>query len=443
MPDSRRISLPHLLLLLPWIAVVAKGLKSVTDNSYIWHIQAGHVQRDLGVVLTVDPFSFTMTGESWLTQSWLAELLYSVSHDWFGIGFTGVMVIVAGSLALVTAGLIAHGRSSSIPATAVVMGLTALMLLSFIVPRPVLFSYPLFAMVVLVWDRPALRWSLPFLMWTWASVHGSFAIGLAYIGLMVIVGKEWRAWPFVLVSGAVTLVTAHGIGVVQILAEFVTARPYLDFITEWRTPDFLDLALVPFAIGLILIIYGSMKGRLVPAELWVIVPFMFLAFSATRAVGTAWIALIPLLAASLRKMEWSWGRGFPVPVAGVAAAVIVLIPLVFAEPVALDPEFFPLEATGAMADVRTFHDDVAGGYLIYADEMSDGVFIDDRAELYRERIEEFVKVRAMREPWAAVFERDRIEQALLRSGEALVTSLQDAGWVRVFEDDHFVVLRPS
>jgi hypothetical protein len=314
---------------------------------------------------------------------------------------------------------------------------------SFHVPRPVLFSYPLFVLVVLAWDRPSLRWTIPFLMWTWASAHGSFAIGLAYIGLRMVWEKEWKVWPTALAGGVATLLTAHGLGVITILTDFATARPYLALITEWRTPDFLSVELAPFLVGLILIIYGSMKGRVAPPALWVIVPFLALAMSATRSVATAWIGLLPALALSLKGVEWRFGRGFPPHIAAVAALAIVALPFPFIEAVELDEDRFPVVAVRSLDDVRTFHDDVAGGYLIYAGVFSEGVFIDDRAELFGQRIPEFIEVRSGRRAWEEVFERYGIEQVLLRVGEPVVRSLRESGWEPAFEDERFIILRPS
>ncbi len=441
-PSPKRISLPQLALLVPWIAVVIASFGPVRDNSYLWHIAAGETQAEAGQVLTSDPFSFTMGGEPWLTQSWLAELIYGLAHNIFGLGFTGMMVMALSALTFAAIGLLAYRWSSSVPATAVVLFLSTVLLIPSLHPRPVLFSYPLMALVILAWDTKTLRWTLPFLLWLWASVHGSFAIGLIYLALRMISSKEWKAVPQVVAAGLATLMTAHGLGVIVILADFAVARPHLSLISEWRTPDFLTPALAPFLIGIIMLIYGSMKGRLPTASLWVIAPFVALGMSATRAVPPAWIALIPLVAMSMAGLSWQKGRGFPRPVAVGVIVLLILFPFLLTSPVVVDEERFPVEAIGHLDDVRTFHDDSAGGYLIYSGHFGEGVFIDDRVELYLERIDEFVAIRSGREPWEPVFERDRIEQALLKSGDPMIGRLNAAGWQEIHGDDFYVVMRP-
>ena len=441
-PSPKRISLPHLAMLVPWVAVVIGSVGPVRDNSYLWHIAAGEIQAETGRVLTSDPFSFTMSGEPWLTQSWLVELLYGFAQDISGPGFTGVMIMVVAALTFTGVGLLAYRWSSSLTATAVVLFLSTVLLVPAIHPRPAVFSYPLMVLVILAWDSKTLRWTLPFLMWLWASVHGSFAIGLVYMALRIISSREWKAMPQVIVAGLATLMTAHGLGVLTILADFAVARPHLALISEWRTPDFLTPALAPYLVGMVLVIYGSMKGRLTTATLWVIVPFLALGMSATRAVPSAWIALIPMVAMALGGLSWKWGRGFPLPMAIVVTAVVVLFPFLFASPVVIDEERFPVEAALHLDDVRTFHDDSAGGYLIYTDHFSEGVFIDDRVELYLDRIDDYVAIRSGRQPWEPVFEQDRIEQALLKTGEPMVGWLTAAGWQEIHRDHFYVVLRP-
>jgi hypothetical protein len=42
-----------------------------------------------------------------------------------------------------------------------------------------------------------------------------------------------------------------------------------------------------------------------------------------------------------------------------------------------------------------------------------------------------------------VFERDHIEQVLLRTDEGLVGQLTSVGWTTTYQDDHYVVLTPQ
>lgn len=442
-PSTRRVSLFHLALLVPWVALVIDAYDRIGDNSYLWHIRAGEIQIAAAEVLTTDPFSFTRFGEPWITQSWLVELFYGWAESLGGVGFTAPMMLTASLVAIIGIGVITHQASKSVPATAVVVLLTTVLFLRFLVPRPVLFSYPLFVLVVLAFQRRAPRWTLPFLFWIWASVHASFVIGLAYIGLSIVSNRDWKAIRVAVVAGLATLLTTHGLSVVTMLFDFVGSRQYLELVSEWRTPDFLEIAMLPVLIGIVLIIYGAMKGRLQPASLWVIAPFLALAFSAERAVATAWIAMVPFVGVSVSGLSVRNFRGFPIRVAAVFVGAIALLPWAFINPVEIDPEMFPIEAAAILQDVPTFHDDFAGGYLIWSRTLEPGVFIDDRVELYGERVEEFAGVRSGRLPFEPVFQRDGIAQALLRTYEPLVDDLSASGWVSVYEDEQYTVMLPG
>ncbi|MEX0865659.1 MAG: hypothetical protein WD269_12445 [Acidimicrobiia bacterium] len=423
--------------------MVVAAFDTIKDNSFLWHVTAGHLQSSAAEVLTIDPFSFTVRGEPWLTQSWLAELLYSVGESTFGIGFVGPMMVLVGLVAMFGIGLVAYRKSSSLLATVSVLLLGTLLLLPVLVPRPALFSYALFVLVILAWENPSTRWAIPFLMWLWASIHGTFAIGLVYLGVVAVSHRHWKAIPHLVAAGIATLLTAHGLGVASMLLDFAGAGPYLALVSEWATPDFLTWGLAPFLVSLVILVWGGIRQSLEPRHLWVIAACLALAMSATRAVAIAWIALTPVLALSLKGVSWRWGRGFPRAMAAALAIVILFVPFLLVSPVEIDAEIFPVAARTALSDVRTFHDDSAGGYLIFDERFTEGVFIDDRAELYLDRIEEFVEVRSGRRPWEPVFQRDGVEQALLKRGEPLIDRLTDAGWKTTYTDEYWMVLAPS
>lgn len=442
-PEWRRLSIAHLVLLVPWIALVIDAWDPLVDNSFLWHIRAGTLQNEFGAVLTADPFSFTMGGESWRTQSWLVELLYGWAESLTGLGFVPYMVLLVSGLTFVAIGLVAYGRSKSVPATGFVLILSVLALISFLVPRPVIFSYLLMALVVLAWERPKTLWSLPFLFWIWAAVHASFVIGLLYIGLSMVMNKEWRRIPTGIVAGLATLATAHGLGVVSFLLDFLESSEALRYLTEWRRPELLEPVFLPFLGGLVFVVIGAFRDRIYPHHLWLVVPLALLGMNSVRAIPPAWLALVPLVALSLSGLEIGSRSGLRRRLAAVFVVVVLVLPFLLAEDGTLSEERFPVEALARLDQAPTLHSDVVGGFLIWAEGPDRKVYIDDRAELYGDRMGEFVAVRSGRADWEPVFRRDGIEQALLAVEEHLVPELLDAGWVTVHEDEHFIILRSA
>jgi hypothetical protein len=440
-PASRRVSLAHLILGIPWVAVVIDAWAPIRDNSFLWHIRAGTAQQPAGSVLTTDPFSFTATGEPWRTQSWLAELLYAWGEGLSGLGFVPPMMLVASTIALVGIGLVAHKKSGSVVVTSLILFLSTVLLISFLVPRPVIFSFALFPLVILAWENPKARFALPFLFWVWASVHGSFIIGLGWVFLALVAEREWRRFPFLLVSGTATLLTAHGLGVLDVLIDFSRAGENLALLTEWRRPEPISAVFTPFLIGAGLLVVGGARRKIEPRHLLLIAPFLLLGFSSTRAVPPAWLGLLPMVALALQGMWLEIPRRFSMAAAGVFAIALLGLPFLVKGDGGLDDDRFPVEAAQHLDPVNTFHDDRAGGYLIYAKWPEMRVFLDDRAELYADLMAEFVAVRSGEADWRPLFEREGIDQVLLPADERLVETLLAAGWRRVYGDESFVVLR--
>jgi hypothetical protein len=428
-------------LLLPWIMAIVASRLPMRDNSFLWHITAGRLQNEQGSVLTTDPFSFTFGGEPWRTQAWLADIGYDVLHGWFGLGFVTPLVALT---ALLTYGLIlaaAYRASQSVEATALVGVLTAWLSAIFLNPRPVLFSYVLLALVVVASGRTRLRWALPLLIWVWATLHGSFVLGLGYIVLDGLRRKDRRVVVDAAAGTLAATFTAHGLGVWQVLWEFARSRESLSLITEWRTPNLTGVELLPFLIGVVLLLVGGIQGRLRLSDLWIVVPFLAFGLSATRSVLPAWIALAPLVATSLsgvRRATPARSRR-PVPLIVVAAALL-MFPLVLPVEGGLDDRF-PEEAAGELTSERVFHDDAVGGYLIYRFGGDQPVFVDDRAELYDgDMFRDVIATRSGTPVWREVFDRWEIDQALLREGDGLVDALAEAGWSERYRDERFVVL---
>ncbi len=442
-PSQRRFSLAHLVLLVPLVALVIDAWAPIRDNSFLWHIRAGELQANAGEVLVADPFSFTMLGERWLTQSWLAELLYGWGESNWGLGFVPPMMLLLSSITFLGIGIVSYRRSRSEWSTAIIVALTTLLMISFLVPRPVLFSFALFALVVVAWDRPATRWTLPFLFWIWASVHGSFAIGLAYVGLTIIMERDWKALPTAIVAGLSTFLTAHGLGVLEFLFDFSEAGPALALLSEWRRPELTlsRLRSVPDRDR-------TDRHRCLPGKGDTEAPHhpgALLAACPQRHQSRP---------AGLDRTGPPHGHGIGRSRRRSPAAVLDDCRRRYSvwsssssrgsssSDGSIDDERFPVAAAKELADVPTFHDDSAGGYLIWSEGPERLVYIDDRAELYGDRMLEYVEVRDLERDWEPVFERDGIEQVLLKADEELLGELASAGWTTTYEDGVYVVMRP-
>lgn len=442
----RTIEVGHVALAVPLAAAIIAARLPVRDNSYLWHVRSGTIQMDRAAVLTADPFSFTAAGHPWRTQSWLADLLYEWGDRLWALDFV-VPLILLGSILLVSSIALRVFDVVRSPLTAA-LGTAWIMWLTvgYFTPRPVLFSLALFSILLVAADRTELRWVLPLVVWIWASVHGSFIVGLGYLVLDGLRRRDRTRIVDVSIATAATLFTAHGWGAWEVVLKFARSTEALDLIVEWLPPDFTGIALFPFVIGILALLIGAMRGRLTPRDLWIVVPFLLFAFTANRAVPISSLALAPFFVrgviTSPNRSVSKASTGHSIINASIAVAV-VLLPSVVPLTGGLDEELFAVEAIEHLAPGPAFHDDAVGGYLIYAKWPDRLVYVDDRAELYGATSVDFVRARAGHPVWLDVFNEFDIRQALLKIDDPLTQVLTARGWEERFRDETFIVLAES
>jgi hypothetical protein len=231
--------------------------------------------------------------------------------------------------------------------------------------------------------------------------------------------------------------------VVTFLLDFTESSDALQYLTEWRRPELSETVFLPFAGLIVFVVFGAFRGRILPRHVWLIAPFVMAGLSSVRAIPPAFLALIPLLAVSLSGLEIGSQGGLRARLALVFALVVLVLPLLLIEDGQLSEERFPVDAVAGLDATPTFHDDVIGGFLIWAEGPDRKVYIDDRAELYGNRMAEFVAVRRGEADWHSVFQRDGIGQALLPNDAYLVSELGESGWEAVYKDENFTLLRPG
>jgi hypothetical protein len=185
--------------LLPWreAAVVFLVLSlalyrftaTVADPDLWGHIKFGEVVWQAGRVSLPDPFSYLTRGRLWINHEWLSEVMFYLVFA--TMGTAGLIVMKAtlgvGIMAAVYRHLCRHGFSA-VQAAILVVAVVHFFLMSLVTVRTLIFSYPLFLLVLWVihdWcARPSWRiWILPPVFALWANLHPGFLAGL---GVLVI-----------------------------------------------------------------------------------------------------------------------------------------------------------------------------------------------------------------------------------------------------------------
>jgi hypothetical protein len=429
-------------------AVYAKGVfsftRQVTDNSFLWHVRAGDAQIDAGAVLTSDPFSFTAQGTPWRTQSWLVELGYSWLDNRIGLWQVAWIVLVCWVLFVTAVLAIVRSQVTSSVKVALMVVMTAFVTIGFFNPRPVVFSFVLLCLLVLADDRPRLRWTIPGILWLWAAIHGSFVIGGLYLVLQATRFRDRTRIPALVAGGLLSLSTAHGVGVLEMLIGFAKGGDTLKMMREWATPDYLSIPFFSVLVGIVLLLIGSMKGAITLRDLWLIVPMLVVMAEANRSVPAGWLFLLLPMSTAIGRSIPDVGRSLVPRSIPFAVAMVPIVALVVAARApTLSPEMFPVNVASNLEGERVFASDGAGGYLIYAYWPERLVYVDDRAELFTEVLPEMVQVRGAAPAWREAFTRWGFDEAILRTEDPLTGALQAEGWSVAASDEYWVRLRPG
>jgi len=476
MPEPRgRRPAPDLDLLFTAVFAVfglGVGIERLSDNSFFTHLATGRWILDHGIP-RADVYSFTAPGARWVAQSWLAEALYALVERPFGAfgiramgALTGMAITV---LAFRLALRLARERiRAALVTVAALAGLYTLWS-----ERPLLLG--VLFLVILLWivevpdclvGRHPLV-SLPVLFWLWANVHGSFALGFAYLGLHLV--GRWldgaRPWEHrerrlligSVVAFAVIFVNPYGPGLVFFPIELLRRGDVLDDVIEWMSPDFHDVRGQAYLlwITVFVAVVARTPRRVSRRDLVVTIPFLLLGLWALRNVAIAPLVGLPVVARALavdaeaveaRRRDEA-GRA----VRWALLVVLVSVGVMLVGRAASQPDFvdhpYPVAAMSALEDrgligTRLLLDDGDAAYAELAYGGKQPVFMDDRFDMFPTRvIEDFMVLSRGGPGWERVLDRYDVETIVWDHSRPLVELVrQSGGWTVIHRDRTWVAL---
>ena len=274
----------------------------------LWgHIQYGRDALTSGLPATTT-YSYIAEDYPWINHEILAELALAIANDTFG--GTGLLLLKAAFGVGVLAMMIwsAVKQRTGLLATAVVVLLAAMGLSNHWTLRPQLFSYVSFTLLLALlswcfegwegtwqlrwpWRKPGtldesqplvyssfrmrFLWLVPILMMLWANAHGGFLAGycvfVAYLGLRSVEAFCRRGWDaaalvrrfalMAIAAGLATFINPYSFRFhIWLYHDLAVPRPE---ILEWRAPDFMDPADLPFAllIGLAVVAVAASRRQ--------------------------------------------------------------------------------------------------------------------------------------------------------------------------------------
>ncbi|WP_067833849.1 hypothetical protein [Actinomadura kijaniata] len=442
------------------------GLRPLQDNSFLWHLRTGHWILQNGVPRE-DPFSFSAPGERWVAQSWLAEILYAGLDELAGpMGIRLSQALLGALIALSALGLAL--RLTRAPVRAALLATVAVGV-SFTLwsSRPLLLG--LAAAVALLWtvevpdSRPGRRPLLviPLVMWLWANLHGTFALGFVYLGLHLagswldgrppLRGRERALALGGLIGFAACFLNPYGVSLVTFPVELLARGDAVENIVEWGSPDFRSMQGVAFAafLAVFVVVVASARRRPDRRDLLVAVPFLLLGLWAQRNILLAPLIVLPVLARLVAVTEPRVARRGPANL--LLLGVIVLLGAQMVGQGLRAPDFaldqrYPVRAMAAverqgLLGRRLLTTDEWGGYVIHAYWPRQRVFLDDRYDMYPiGLVHDYTRLSKGMPSWSRILDKYALDVVVWPRDTPLVSLLEGAsGWRAVHRDDQAVV----
>jgi hypothetical protein len=471
------------------------------DGDTWWHLRSGEETFTQGSPLVIDVFSYTRYGESYISHSWLTDLLLFLIYK--GFGFTGLSAWI-GILALLALFLMYVQMEGPGFYRIILTLMAAFLLVPFLKTRPQMITLLLLLGESWILDtswrskRKYFLLLIPIFM-LWSNLHGGFVIGIYYFILFIVSqilenlfgrsntdlqnrAKMLQISAVLLICLVIVMIHPMGFNVWKTLTTTLNSSTGSNMIVEWASPDFHDpgqqiylwwlmlilatvslsdrklpfidiLSLVSFTIiGFVwrrhlsfLVVFGTIvisKHLLVTvSELWRRLSGRIISW-----VNNAMLSIRELLTLSPpRIMRWI----FPLLAAAVVTASIFKLYLI-TTPEQIERrerELFPYAARawivenlpeGPMLNSYNW-----GGYFDWS-LREYPVFLDSRADLFGDEIiGQWKDVMNAREGWQEIVDHWGVNLIVIEPDWHVVDILSYHGWDELYRDDQAVIFGRS
>jgi hypothetical protein len=256
-PVTLHQDLQWFLIVLGFCVVSLIVMVSPLDGDTWWHLRIGEESFTRQQPLAIDLFSYTRFGESYISHSWLTDLILFLIFDAFG--FIGLSVWIGGLAILALCLVYFQMEGPGVYRTGLIF-LTGLLLLPFLKARPQMVSLAFLLgeawILDTCWTKKQIYDLLLIPFFTlWSNLHGGFLIGLFY-GVLFITGqflddrlgrsevnvqsKGKRKFLIIILAICLLAVMIHpmGINVWKTLTSTMNSSTGANMIMEWSSPDF-------------------------------------------------------------------------------------------------------------------------------------------------------------------------------------------------------------
>jgi hypothetical protein len=310
---TRAVTFPTVVYAIGVVGAALMLVRAQNDPDAWWHLRVAAGIVESGHVPTSDAISWWSAGTSWISPSWLNELLLYVSNSIAGVAGQSLVYVPVylAIVVLVERLIVMTAPWLSTPWRLVTLAVMSVGLIPVMEPRAgnfdLLFSlFGLYGWMRFRRDGSTLwLWLMPAAAVLWANLHGSgvmvyFALALAF-GVGTLVDRRrfthWRWRPF-LISVALTYLALglnpYGPALYVYPWSTLLSPAQTSTIAEWQTPDLSSVSLLGvralLALGLVV---GFARTRVTDAAgALAAAGMLFLSLGAIRYL----IIAVPLLA---------------------------------------------------------------------------------------------------------------------------------------------------
>jgi hypothetical protein len=490
----RRISSPALLPDLPGLLfflvfpalVFFAGSKALVDGDTFWHIEAGLHVLEKGALLTRDVFSHTAYGTPWTAHEWLAEVVMALVHRFAGLQGVSIFYYFIASLSFWILFRIALRYADEWIALICVLVAFSFSL-THLLARPHIFTW-LFGMITLhvLLEGGKKLYVLPIITALWANFHGGFILALALQGILIagpliehLLHRKklvWRSFwnqekfPIAILLASILACGINPFGYHLLVFPFkVTKEIFSSGIVEWFPPNMQKEYLFRFYLLGILLLLSLPRTETSWTARLLFLFFLNASLVHQRNISIASMFLTPFLAEILTSLKNNIRRPSLKKVSSrnlrlsaisgpVAAAALFLVLMaansqafpagrkLFQAIIPISEKIHPVEAVAFLnanpLPGNMFNKYGWGGYLIYALDPPQKVFIDGRADMYGEEIfGDYQKIVGIKKEVDDLLEKYAVNYVLFDTDAPLVRYLKTTErWQEIYRDEEASIL---
>jgi hypothetical protein len=430
------------------------------DPDLWWHMASGRIVDQTHHFIRVEPYSFTVAGQSWIDPEWLSGLFFWLSYKHLAL----VGVYVASAIGIFGNVLLIYWRGCWRQANAAVSlwiaGLGVLLMTVNSSARTILFAYLALSVEMAILERAQrgrerMLWLLPPLFCIWINLHGSWLIGLAILALYIACGwfridlgiflqdafsaaQRKRLLLVLAVSVVLLFINPYGWRLLWNPFDMAFGQTLnISNVQEWQPLNlgwFVGKASV-FAIVLMLAAHavGARKWKLFDLALFFFA--WYAAFAHTRFTFLAAVLTLPMIASDL-----TFSIFLPPPVqktipflngliaAGALVVVAHFVPVQGKLQQAVAKELPLRTIVSLQPSWRTMNEDNFGGLM---DFYGKPTFIDSRFDTFEHHgvMKDFLDLMKLHES-LRLLDQYRIDHVLVKKDEALAYLLERTpGWM--------------